>query len=98
VAHLCRSTPRHVDLEHMSEQSFGDVDRNAAKEDEEENEPFELLRKSTKERPLARSVSERGTGDIIDWIWSVYTLVAETRDLLPLKTSTNTIQMFQELM
>ena len=40
---LRRRAPRHVDLEHVREDGLGDVDRDAAEEDEEHEEPLEVL-------------------------------------------------------
>lgn len=40
---LRRRAPRHVDLEHVREDGLGDVDRDTAQEDEEQEEPLEVL-------------------------------------------------------
>lgn len=42
---LCRCAPRHVDLEHVREDGFGDVNGDAAEEDEEHKEPLEVFAK-----------------------------------------------------
>lgn len=40
---LCCGAPRHVDFEEMAEESLGDVEGDAAEEDGQKEEPFEVF-------------------------------------------------------
>ena len=48
----------------MRQQSFGDVDRDAAQEDEEHEEPFEVLKEGAEEASLASSITESGESNV----------------------------------
>ena len=65
---LGRRAPRHVDLEHVREDGLGDVDRDAAEEDEEHEEPLEVLGERRQEVALARPVAERCERDVAERI------------------------------
>ena len=49
--------PGHVDFEHVRKQGRGDVERKAAEEDGEHEDPFDVLHKSTKEGLLTNTIS-----------------------------------------
>ena len=61
-----RRAPRHVDLEHVREDGLGDVDGDAAEEDEEHEEPLEVLGERGQEVALARPVAERRERDVAE--------------------------------
>ena len=67
VGELCflgRCAPLHVVLEHVGEQGRGDVEREAAKEDGEHEDPFEVFEEGGEEGVRAEAVAKEGEGDV----------------------------------
>lgn len=65
---LGRRAPRHVDLEHVGEDSFRDVDGDATKEDEEHEEPFEILEQGADETAFACTIAHDCEGDVAETV------------------------------
>ena len=61
---LRRGLPGHVDFKHVGQQGLGDVGGDAAEEDEEGEEVFDVEPKGREECHFADAVAENGEGEI----------------------------------
>jgi hypothetical protein len=61
---LCSGTPGHVDLEHVGENRFRNVNGNTPQEDKEQEKPLEVLEQCTNEAAFTVTVSQSGKSDV----------------------------------
>lgn len=69
---LCRGLPGHVDFEHVGQQGLGDVGGDAAEEDEEGEEVFDVEPEGGEEWHFADPVSEDGEGEVSEAVEDDY--------------------------
>ena len=71
IRELCffrRSTPCHVDLEHVCEQSLRDMEGETTEEDSKHENPFEILEECAEEGFLADAVAHEGESDVSETV------------------------------
>lgn len=57
---LGRRAPRHIDAEHMRRNRLADVDGDAAEEDGQERQPFQVLEEGSYQAAVCGSVAQDG--------------------------------------
>ena len=65
---LSGSTPCHVNLEHVSKESLGNVERQTTKEDGKHENPLEVLEEGAEEGSVADTVTHDGERDVTETV------------------------------